>query len=383
MKILIIQTGTIVSSIGGVGHVLINMANAMAQKGHEVVLAYCTEQDGPFYYPVDNRVRTVNIISFVPGRRFESVKKTWKYKIHRELLKIKGRSAMKNLKARFEMQKIGTAIQMLVQQEHADIIISPAPITTAAVHYIADPEHRCPLIAMCHADGQSLLDWTSDLEKKAMSACDAVQVLMPEDVRVIRDAGMHWKLVCIPNVVPQYGKDVMEKTMKEPLIIDVGRLDNGQKRQYLLVEAFAEIAKEFPEWSVELWGKDQDGGKQKKALEKVIQKCGMQGRVKLCGATKDVVSVYRRASVFAFPSAYEGFPLAMTEAMSAGLPVVAYQSCQAVNRLVKDRISGFLVQDGVLPFSEGLKRLLEDRDLRIEMGGAAHNAMKTFAADSI
>ena len=58
------------------------------------------------------------------------------------------------------------------------------------------------------------------------------------------------------------------------------------------------------------------------------------------------------ASVCAFPSKYEGFPLALTEAMSAGLPCVGFKSCTGVNGLIVDGENGFLVEDGICDFAK-------------------------------
>ena len=185
----------------------------------------------------------------------------------------------------------------------------------------------------------------------------------------------------IPNIVPQY--DIAKATKRLPVIIDVARLDKKQKRQHLLLEAFAKISKQFPQWRVELWGEEQGGETYTRKLRGIIQKYHLEKQVKLCGNTDDVLSVYRRASILAFPSAYEGFPLAMTEAMSAGLPVVAYRSCPAVNELVRDGETGLLVDDGVDALAEGLKKLMEDQELRERMGKAAHESMKEFASEKI
>ena len=73
----------------------------------------------------------------------------------------------------------------------------------------------------------------------------------------------------------------------------------------------------------------------------------------------------------------------MTEAMSAGLPVVAYRSCPAVNELVRDGETGLLVDDGMDALAEGLKKLIEDQELRERMGSAAHESMKEFAPEKI
>lgn len=94
-------------------------------------------------------------------------------------------------------------------------------------------------------------------------------------------------------------------------------------------------------------------------------------------------AVYRHGSIFGFPSAYEGFPLAMTEAMSAGIPAVAYRSCPAVNEIIRDSETGFLVDDGAEPLADALARLMEDENLRRRMGAAAKEDMKQYAAETI
>jgi len=92
-----------------------------------------------------------------------------------------------------------------------------------------------------------------------------------------------------------------------------------------------------------------------------------------------VLSKYLTADIFAFPSAFEGFGLSMAEAMSAGLPVVAYKTCPAVNELITDGEDGFLMDDGVEPLAEGLRRLMHDQSLRVDMGKKAHAAMKKYS----
>jgi glycosyltransferase involved in cell wall biosynthesis len=95
------------------------------------------------------------------------------------------------------------------------------------------------------------------------------------------------------------------------------------------------------------------------------------------------LSKYLSSDIFAFPSAFEGFPLAMTEAMSAGLPVVAYKTCLAVNELIVDKADGVLVEEGVEPLAEGLRILMSSQELRVKMGKAAHDAMKQYSPQKI
>ena len=82
------------------------------------------------------------------------------------------------------------------------------------------------------------------------------------------------------------------------------------------------------------------------------------------GATKNVTRWLRRAKVFVLTSHYEGLPLAIIEAMSQGLPIIA-TNVGGVNEIVLDGENGFLLAEGD---HEGLKRcikaLITDIDLR-------------------
>ena len=106
-------------------------------------------------------------------------------------------------------------------------------------------------------------------------------------------------------------------------------------------------------------------------------------QILFCGTCDNVFKKLETAKIFAFPSAYEGFGLALTEAMSAGLPAVGCKSCPAVNELIKDGENGFLCENGVDAFAQALEKLMSDEELREKMGKAAKEDMKQYAPDKI
>jgi glycosyltransferase involved in cell wall biosynthesis len=89
------------------------------------------------------------------------------------------------------------------------------------------------------------------------------------------------------------------------------------------------------------------------------------------GNRQDLIDRYYEADVFAFPSIWdEGFPLPALEAMAAGLPVVGTRP--AVSEAIEDQRSGILVdKNDANGMAEALLRVLQDDDLRDEMGRAA------------
>lgn len=379
MKIVIGWIAQFVGHHGGMDKVFVNFANEMTRRGHDVVMVYCTEMTGEPCKPIDAKVKIINLTDYIPGHKFESYK-TRGFKLRREIVRLFSPSMMKNMVTKKVNHLASGVIENVLENEKPDIIVTMDHGTASAFQKV-NLHGIYPVVAMSHFDAESILKWSSSIEKEAIKNCDVLQTLMPHDITVFQTAFPALPMKWIPNIVPQY--DIGEATQRLPVIIDVARLDTKQKRQHLLLEAFAKISEQFPQWKVELWGEEQRGETYTRKLQGIIQKYHLENQVKLCGNTDDVLSVYHRASIFAFPSAYEGFGLAMAEAMSAGLPVVAYRFCPAVNELVRDGETGLLVDDGVDALAEGLKRLMEDQELRERMGRAAHESMKEFAPEKI
>ena len=118
-------------------------------------------------------------------------------------------------------------------------------------------------------------------------------------------------------------------------------------------------------------------------LEHLIKTNNLQNRVFLKGSTDKVPLILKDADIFAFPSAYEGFGMALAEGMSVGLPSVGYKNCPAVNELIRNGKTGILCDDGVDSFAKALEKLINDKALRVEMGNAAKKDMEQYAPEKI
>lgn len=65
----------------------------------------------------------------------------------------------------------------------------------------------------------------------------------------------------------------------------------------------------------------------------ILEKINLEEKVFLMGETKDIINKLMDGDIFAFPSKFEGMPLALMDAMSVGLPAIGYKSCASVNEL--------------------------------------------------
>lgn len=130
------------------------------------------------------------------------------------------------------------------------------------------------------------------------------------------------KLVVIPNGVDVqiFVPSAMTKPADwQPRIIgNVGRLEPVKGTRFLL-EAFAQVADQFPDRRVWLVG----DGTERQNLEMQTKQLGVTDQIQFLGTRKDVSELLPQMDIFVLPSHWEGMPIAVLEAMAAGLPVVA------------------------------------------------------------
>jgi glycosyltransferase involved in cell wall biosynthesis len=191
-----------------------------------------------------------------------------------------------------------------------------------------------------------------------------------------KSTGNRVNVIANPLVFPD---EAHLKGSREKLITAIGRLDK-QKAHNLLIDSFSQIASDFPDWRLEIWGE----GKEKDALQQQINQCNLSNRVYLCGTTKDIYSVLHKSSIFVMPSKFEGFPNALCEAMLAGLPVI-YSNISGADELIKPEKTGLLINSGDgRQLAESMKALIENPKLRNRLGDNAKTHIQdNYAVDKI
>ncbi len=70
--------------------------------------------------------------------------------------------------------------------------------------------------------------------------------------------------------------------------------------------------------------------------------------------------------------------MALCEAMAAGLPCVGLKSCTAVNYLIGVNEAGALVEDSPEDLAKALEQLMQDAELRKELGKNAKRATEAY-----
>jgi glycosyltransferase involved in cell wall biosynthesis len=151
-----------------------------------------------------------------------------------------------------------------------------------------------------------------------------------------------------------------------PVIAMVARMA-APKDHLLLIRALAGVREPF---QLLLIGDGPD----RPAIERCIEELGLGARVELAGVSDQVPRLLAGAWLAALISRQEGFPLAVLEAMRAGLPVIA-SDVGGVREAVEDGVTGLLVPRGdEEALRAALARLLADASLRRSMGQAGRRA---------
>jgi len=374
MKIMLLDFLKVVNSAGGAERVFCNMANEFVRRGYNVYAVCCDWEQGTPFYELDERVNFINIDGSGKQTKFARY-----LKIEKEILRLFKKISNDNPYDNTKNKYWSTKVQNVIDDIKPDIIVAYDLQSVCILKNILNVS--IPVIAMFHMDAHTVLNLNaSKKEIKALNRVDCVQVLLKADIEIVKKY-LSVSVIQIPNIVPQYNNKANLENPKYRIAY-IGRLDKKQKRPHLLIEAFSKINKDFPNWRIDIWGGVVDK-KYYNKLKKMISKYNIEKKVKLCGTTNEVNSVLINSDIFAFPSSYEGFPLALTEAMSAGLACVGFKSCIAVNELIIDDETGILCDDGVMGFAEGLKKLMQDQEKRIILGVTAKEEMKKFAAEKI
>ena len=373
MKIMQICFTPIINSAGGVEKVYCNMSNHFC-KEHEITDVCCDGIDGKPFYELDQSVKFLNLTGG------EELKVPFPIKLQNEFARIIKQSGAKIEfpRERYVRKQINEKLKGYIGEIIPDVVICYDLRSMVAIAECGYDLNK--VIVMFHSDAINILESLSKTQEEILRKVKCVQVLMKSYLETMNTFG-YKNVVHIGNIVPEYEDDV--SVNKEKLIIHVGRIDKIQKRQHLLIEAFAKIAHKYHDWRLECWGGDSRPKDYEDKLNGLIKKYGLENQVFLMGKTNDVPSKLRKASIFAFPSEYEGFPLALTEAMSIGLPCVGLKSCIAVSELINHGSNGILSGNDIDDLTNALETLIDDCDLRHSCGMQAKEDMKKYTEEYI
>ena len=192
--------------------------------------------------------------------------------------------------------------------------------------------------------------------------------MVPESVKTV-----------VPNPIDFAKIPERVEESKPPRVVAVGRLVK-QKNFPMLIESFATVAAAHEDVTLTIYGEGPERG----TLEAQIEALGLSDRIILAGAHKDVVNCVRDAAVFAMSSDYEGFPNALVEAISVGVPVVTTDFPTGVGReLVTEKVGAVVDCGDAEAMAKALSDLLSDDERRANIRAEGYRVTRPFAVENV
>ena len=345
---------------GGIERILVDKMNWLASKGGIEVYMLTTDQGS------------------------HSIPYIVNYKVHIEDLGI-------NFHRKYQfgyLKRIGISYQM--RQKYRRILsdrinqIQPGIIvcTTAdQIDIITDVKGRIPLVVESH----SICNRTIEQGKYALlryfrrfkflsslSKVDCVVALLEGYAEEWRN--FHHNVIVIPNTLHPCKVEPSSLTSKR--VIWVGRFDY-QKRAEVAIDIWKHVVNRYPDWSLDIYGEGE-------YESEIALMTSSTRNVFLHKPTSRIFNCYSNSSILISTSLFEPFGLVIAEAMSCGLPVVAFDCPYGPAAIISEGVNGFLIPfDNMQCFAEKLSLLIEDTSLRKQMGQAALDSSGRFNADLV
>ena len=350
---------------GGVERMSSAIMNELCARGHEIHFYTIDRKDAVSYYPIDERV-TWHKLDMGDYKK----KASWSLRIKRA---IKARKIIRSIQPDVILAfQDGAFFSTRAYSLFMGIpVILAERISPQHFDFVASGKHK------------TILQHLYGIAHQITIQCESYRNMYP--------AFLRRKITTIPNpVFPADPKNIAapHKSTKNGTksLLCVGRL-GYQKNQSVLLKAFIALADDFPDWVLTFAGDGEDYSHLQEIAAPLLQKSPPQ--IEFLGNVKDVPTLLSKSHLFCIPSRWEGFPNALSEALSHGLPAVGFSKCGGVCDLIQDGYNGLLahgrgVDDGDQEnLTNALRLLMRDDQKRQEMGKNAVQSVTQYAPEKI
>ena len=250
------------------------------------------------------------------------------------------------------------------------------------VGVLLDLKGKIPLVVeshtLCNSEKMDNVGWLRWMYiwklKRNVRKADSVVALTEGDAADWRKYNDN---VCtIPNIVHLNDRNSYA-SCEQKSIIYIGRFSK-QKDIDSLLNIWDSVYKLHKDWCLNIFGE----GELKDHFLSKIQ--AMNANIHVYNPTADIMAKYREHSILLLTSMYEPFGLVLPEAMSCGLPVVAFDCPYGPADIITDGVDGFLIKDrSVESFVHRVDQLISSYDLRRRMGQAGIQSSQRYRSEVI
>lgn len=210
---------------------------------------------------------------------------------------------------------------------------------------------------------------------------DAISCLTYKDVEDYRRQLDEQNIkTIITNIANATDVQYQSSTLKNKVIISAGRFSE-EKGFDMLIEAFSKACKKTKdkEWTLKLFG----SGQEKYKYQELIERNNMTSNIKLLPTSSKLIDEMKDSSIYALTSRRESFGMVIIEAMSVGVPCIAFE-CDGPKEIITNNVNGVLVEkENVESYAKSLIDLMENEEKRITMGKKAKIDSQEYSMDII
>lgn len=185
--------------------------------------------------------------------------------------------------------------------------------------------------------------------------------------------------VYIPNTIEKIPELVAPLETKR--FVSVGRL-SPEKGFLDLLKIYTKLAKVHPDWTLDIIG----DGEEKITLEEYIKNHDLKDKVTLHGfRDKDYIdNILHDSSIYLMTSYTESFGIVLIEAMSHGVPCVAFDSAEGAREIIQSGSNGYLVKNRNFDaFVLKVNSLIEKKEERKRIGKLARESVDKYTGDKV
>ena len=345
---------------GGLERVLIEKMNYLAdEEDYDIFTITYNQSTHPLPYPLNPKIvhRDLNICLHHQYRYHGLKKYYFKYKLQKLLIK---------------------RLQSEIEDIKPDIIVCSR---IDLIGYVLKAKKGIPLIYESHCSSK-WIEYEGPFWQIKKYCYDRLVKKVQMIVALTEGDAAEWRKltpnVCvIPNVVHlNHSNSYSNCTAKS--VIFVGRFSK-QKDVGSLLRIWTLVHQRQPDWTLHIYG---GYGEEQTALHQEIKQMG--ANIIIHDATSDIMEKYKENSMLLLTSLYEPFGLVLPEAMSCGLPVVAFDCPYGPADIITHGVDGFLVRHrSIEDFADKVCLLMENQELRIKMGKAGIVSSQRYEASKI
>lgn len=356
---------------GGIEMAISNLSNAFANRGFDVTILAVYNLGEPAYR-LNEKVKVEYLTDSHPNKAefLAAVRSKNPIKILKEAFYAVKVLSLKNSCIKSAIEHIKDGIIISTRNEHSILL---SKYGKKGVLKIAQLHHD-------HCFKKSLLNDISNNYQNIDHFVLLTDTLTAEAAALMNKGNnQHTNCVTIENFLNS--ELPSSNSVRSKTVVAVGRM-HPVKAFDRMLKIWAEVTKKHPDWCLKLIG----GGDELDSLKALSKELGIDNSVVFTGPLDHdkVIEEMNSASVFAMTSLSEGFPFVLIEALSCGLPIVAYDVRVGPRAIINEDINGYLVKDGeYLEFSNKLCSLIEDSNKLSKFGKNALIRAADFSEEAI